>query len=372
MKKLIPAICILLSILISLPVYAKSASIERRGLFVSVIQEPWVLSSRSDIEKLVAYAKIARVNILFVQIYRANKAWFPTKIADHEPFDTCLKEVSEDPLKLLIRKAHAEGIQVHAWLNMLSLSKNKDAVILKKYGPEILTRNRIKKNALEDYEIDDQYFLEPGDTRVRGDLVDMVGEILRTYPGLDGIQFDYIRYPDMHPAYGYTKMNMDRFKSSTGIANIDETSILWKDWKREQVTAFLEELVEKTRQVRPDIQISTTGCAPYSRAYHEAFQDWPSWLERGLIDFVTIMTYSPDTVEFEKFIIDVKKRVADPDKVNIAIGAYEMIGSPATPVKEIDLCQKYGFENCVIFHYGSLLDDPKLGSSVSNRFNTKK
>lgn len=372
MKKIIPAICILLSIAVFIPAQAKCETTERRGLFVSVIQEPWVLASRNDIEKLVDYAKKARINILFVQIYRANKAWFRTKIADQEPFDTCLKEVPEDPLKFLIKRAHAEGIEVHAWLNMLSLSKNKDALILKKYGPDILTRNTKKKNVLEDYEIDNQYFLEPGDTRVRIDLINMVGEILEAYPELDGIQFDYIRYPDMHPAYGYTKMNIERFKSSTGIEKIDENSIVWKDWKREQVTGFLEELVEKTRRIRPEIQISTTGCAPYSRAYHEAFQDWPSWLERGLVDFVTVMTYSADTAEFEKFVIDARKRVADSMKVNIAIGAYEMIGSPSLPVKEIDLCHSHGLENCVIFHYGSLVDDPSLGNSISNCFKTRK
>ena len=31
---------------------------------------------------LVAFAKKAQVGILFVQIYRANQAWFPSKIGD--------------------------------------------------------------------------------------------------------------------------------------------------------------------------------------------------------------------------------------------------------------------------------------------------
>jgi len=102
----------------------------RRALFVSVIQDPPVLSSRQDIKKLVDFAKRARVQLLFVQIYRANKSWFASKVADSEPYETCLKSVSEDPLGLLIEEAHASGIQVHAWLNLMSLSANEKAPLL--------------------------------------------------------------------------------------------------------------------------------------------------------------------------------------------------------------------------------------------------
>jgi uncharacterized lipoprotein YddW (UPF0748 family) len=337
----------------------------RRGLFVTVLQDPPVLSSRGEISKLINFAKRARINILFVQIYRANKAWFPSNVADPEPYETCLKNVSEDPLKLLIKEARAAGIEVHAWLNMLSLSKNKDALLLKRYGPDILTRNIKNKRTLEDYEIDNQYFLEPGDLRVRGALLNLVGEILTAYPELDGIQFDYIRYPDKDPAYGYTKMNIERFKEVTGIDAVEESLPAWQDWKRDQVTGFLEELIKKTKSIRPDIQISTTGCAPYARAYHEAFQDWRSWLKRGLVDFVTLMSYSTDTAEFKKYVNEAKKNAVDFKKVNIAIGAYEMVGSSETFAKEYTLCDEAGPGACVIFHYGSIVEDPALGALLT-------
>ena len=167
-----------------------------------------------------------------MQIYHGGQAWFPSKVADAGPYERCRKALGEDPLALIIRQAHAQGIQVHAWLNLMSLGQNTNANFLKKYGTDILTRNLKEKNKLEDFKIDNQYYLEPGDLRVRDDLAKTVQEILRAYPDLDGIQFDYIRYCDAHPHYGYTKANMERFKKETGLKTIDEESPVWKAWKR--------------------------------------------------------------------------------------------------------------------------------------------
>lgn len=333
----------------------------RRGLYVSVVQDPQVLSSRKAITDMIGYAKQAGIKMLFVQIYRSNQAWFPSKVADSAPYEICRKNLGQDPLAFLIKKAHSQGIEVHAWLNLLSLSANKDANFLKKYGTGILTQNLLEKKKIEDYRIDNQYFLEPGDPRVRKGLSEIVKEILRKYSDLDGIQFDYIRYPDSKPHYGYTEINIKRFKEATGLKTIEEDSLRWKDWKRAQVTELLAGLVRTTRLLRPNIQVSATGCMPYSRAYNEAFQDWPSWIEKRLVDFVTLMNYSPDPLEFERWIETAKAKVTDFKKVKMGVGAYKFMGSPQAFAQEMRICEEK-VSACVIFHYGSLRGNPTLGS----------
>ncbi len=331
-----------------------------KALFVSVIQEPQVLSSRQAITELIDFAKKSQNKVLFVQIYRENKAWFPSKVGDSEPYDTCFKAVSEDPLELLIKKAHAEGIQVHAWLNLMSLSANENAPLLKKYGTEILTRNIQEKHTLQDYKIDDQYFLEPGDLRVREELATMVGEVVSRYPKLDGVQFDYIRYPDMHPYYGHTPMNEKRFKEAAGVKVILEESRVWKQWKRDQVTDLLKELAQKARAIHPGIQVSTTGLVSYDRAYFEGFQDWRSWLRHGPVDFVTLMCYTKDIEQFKRQIQDAERRTDGLKRVNIAVGAYSLLETPDIFKKEFKLCEGSGARSCVTFHYGSLVENPEL------------
>jgi len=338
---------------------AQSRNPEPRALFVSVVQDTPVLSSRYEIEKLIGFAKDARITTLFVQVYRKNQAWFPSETADDTPYQKCLKDVIDDPFALLLQQAHRAGIQVHAWVNMLSLANNQDAVLLKKYGTEVLTRNTAEKKKLRDFMVDSQYFLEPGDHRVRNDLVKIVSELLTRYPDLDGIQFDYVRYPDTDPHYGYAKSNVERFKKATGQSIVDDNSRLWKDWKRAQVSGLLAVLVKEARRLRPGIQVSATGCMPYVRAYYEAYQDWPSWLSTGLVDFVTIMSYSPDPKEFGRWIESVKKIVPDFSKIKIGVGAYKFLRSPQLFAQEFRQSQEAGSAS-VIFHYGSLLENPRL------------
>ncbi|MFA6282092.1 MAG: family 10 glycosylhydrolase, partial [Candidatus Omnitrophota bacterium] len=270
--------------------------------------------------------------------------------------------VSEDTFALLIREAHKAGIEVHAWLNMLSLSNNKNARILKKYGASILTGNLKKKRKIEDYKIDNQYFLEPGDLRVRKELLDIVKEVLFAYPELDGIQFDYIRYPDRNPAYGYTKTNIERFKKASGKRAVKEKSFAWENWKRTQVTEFIAELAIAARAVRPRIKVSATGCAPFVRAYYEAYQDWPGWLKRRIVDFVTVMTYADNTRDFKKYVAEANKEAdGSLDKVGIAIGAYKFLKSPDIFAEELGFCEESGSLACVILGYGDLVKSPKLG-----------
>lgn len=331
-----------------------------RALFVSVVQDPLVLSSRDEIGKLIQFAKQARIRTLYVQIYYANKAWFRSKVGDSAPYGAGLRDVGEDPFALLIRKAHAAGIKTFAWLNVLSLNDNENAPMLKKYGVGILTKDKNRKTGISDYKIDKQYFLEPGDLRVREELAKMVHEVLSAYPDMDGILLDYLRYPDVHPVYGYATANMDRFKKATGSREIKEGSRIWNDWRRSQVTAFTELLVKQARTARPEIRIAVTGCMPWARAYHEAFQDWLSWIDRGIVDFVVAMNYSPVPETFGRWIQDVKLRTAGFKKVHFAVGAYKLEKSPEFFAKEFQSCESSGSGGCAVFHYGSFFQNPAL------------
>jgi len=355
-----------IAILILVPL-AKAGENPQTSLLIVTFQTPPVLSSKKEIRKLVDFAQASNIKTLFMQVYRANQSWFPSAVADQAPYISSEKSVGSDPLALLIKESHENGIKVFAWLNLLSLGKNSDALILKKYGVDILTRNTQEKKTLSDYKIDDQYFLEPGDMRVRGELSTIVEEIVKRYPDLDGILFDYIRYPDVKPSYGYTQNNIARFKESTGSLVLGERNMIWRKWKRDQVTGLLASLVKKVRRIRPSISVAATGCVSYSRAYEESFQDWPSWINRGVVDFVALMNYPADVDEFSQYINEVKEKVDDFRKVHIAVGAYKLAKIPDVFKRQLLIVQGSGSGGSIIFHYGSLLDDPVL-RGVFDRF----
>ena len=153
---------------------------------------------------------------------------------------------------------------------------------------------------------------------------------------------------------------MDRFKRATGLNAIEEGSVVWNDWKRAQVTELLKLLVGKARSIRPDIQVSATGCMYYERALHEAFQDWPLWVNSGFVDFVTIMNYSPDPVRYERWNAVARTKVKDLRKLYFGVGAYKLMRSPEIFETEYRSCEKAGVGLCAVFHYGSLLENAAL------------
>ena len=325
------------------------------SLFVSVLQDPPVLSDRVAIEALVARAKHDGYRTLFMQVYRANEAWFPSKNARNTSYERCLKSVGEDPLALLIRLAHAEGIEVHAWMNLLSLSADDKAPILEKYGPSVLTRNTNAKKKMDDYRVDRQFFLEPGDPRVSRMLSDIISEVVTAYPALDGVQFDYIRYPDVAPAYGHTETNLEGFRQATGKSFPDEQDPDWRKWKRDRVTELVKKLRDTARAIHPGIQVSTTGLMPYARAREEAFQDWKEWADSGLVDFVTLMGYTDDMKQFEKYLKDAETQLPGLAKVNFAVAAYKLVKAPEMYSRQWDLCEASSSRSCVALDYESLL-----------------
>jgi len=336
------------------------ADVPERGLFVSVIENPPVLTSRDAMIEMIAFAKKAGVKKLFVQVYREGKAWFPSAWGDSTPYQSALEKVGEDSFALLIREAHAADLEVHAWVNMLSLGSNADAPILKRHGREILTRNKKDKKEISDYLIDSQYWLEPGDLRVRSELVKVVVEIVQTYSNLDGIQLDYIRYPDTEPAYGHTMENLKRFARATELKSFNEKTEAWRKWKRDQVTEFVKLAAARARSVNPHIQVSATGCAPYVRAREEAFQDWGEWVNHGYVDFVTMMNYPDDLEEFKKYVDGARKKTDDFRKVYLAVGMYKFLENPAGFDGIWEACEREESRGCVIFYYGNMVEVPEL------------
>ena len=338
--------------------------VETRGLLVAQLGKTSVLSSRNRILKIVDTAKACRLNTIFIQVYRANKAWFLSKTADSKPYRECLKGAGSDPLELLITEAHAQGIKVYVWMNLLSLSENSQALILKKYSTGILTRNLTDKKSLKDYKIDNQYFLEPGDLNVRRELSQLVEELIVTHSDVDGILFDYIRYPDTKPDYGYTQANMSRFKIAHPEAKAGKESPAWESWKREQVNGLLKILVEKARAMHPGIQVAATGCAPYVRAYYEAYQDWPSWINGNLVDFVMLMSYPANLPDFNKDITEAEGKVKDIKKLCIALPAYKLKNSPEIFSREFQAAKSSGAGGYAVFHYDSLIESPALAKAL--------
>jgi uncharacterized lipoprotein YddW (UPF0748 family) len=367
---------------------APDPSAPPKELWITCIGASNVLGSREEIRKAVTFAKQAGIRTLFVQVYRGGKAWFHSDAADASVYRANRKAVGADPFELLIQLAHDDGIEVHAWINTLTLSQNRDAPFLKQHGESVLTKDQHRRNALlpkgdkktgldRFYMREDQLFLEPGDPRVQARTLAVVKELATRYPALDGIHFDYIRYPAAPPylpgsrfnalglTYGYGEENVRRFREKTGIDPFKvewkaQESQAWDDWKREQVTALLREAAGAARAARPGIRISCAVISSFDRAYFAASQDWVRWLEEGIADFVVLMNYSHDPRYVKLAAKNAIGLVGDPAKIHVGLGAFLLAERPELLSRQVRETSSVRPGGLVFFDYDAVTAHPGL------------
>ena len=293
--------------------FAQSAAApELRALWVDAFHAG--IRSPEEAAQLVADARRIHVNTLIVQVRRRGDALYTGGL--EPPLDDPNYQPSFDALAHIVAAAHAAGLQVHAWINAMPVWRDeappKDARhVFNLHGLNAagdacwLTAAR---DGTRKFPVG--YFLDPGHPEAQNHLVSVYLDIVRRYD-VDGIHFDYIRYPETEgPArprgsdVGYNSVSVTRFQRATGRPDVplpeDEA---WIRWRRQQVTQLVRRISIEARAVKPRIKISAAAIAwgrpPASLADFEAaapmqrvFQDWQGWLAEGLLDLAVPMNYA--------------------------------------------------------------------------------
>ena len=365
----------------------------RLGVWITVFSPEEVLHSKENTDRLIDVCAASDVTDIYLQVYRADKAYYNSDITDRTPFESILTSSGEDLIPYLIKKAAASSIKVHAWVNLLSLAQNTNANILKKYGNEVLTFDQHGKPSMpldkEDkltpgFIYEDQLFLEPGDWRVRDYLAGIVEEIITRYPGLSGVHLDYIRYPSVVPfipgarftshgvSYGYNKMSLLNFKKASDLDadTMDmsrENSMLWDNWRRDQVTKMVSYLSDCIRDISPELEISATVIPSLERTYLVTFQDWTSWLRSGLVDNVVVMNYTDDTPLMELRSQGVMILGLE-NKVQMGVGAYLLKDKPGVLKEQLEYARNLPSGGVILFSYDELANNEDLQKFLAETF----
>jgi len=350
---------------------------EARALWVECEGSQETMSSRKKIDAMVARAKSSGFNILFVQVYRHDRAWFNSSYADAAPYRLALQKEKIDPLAYVLAKAHAAGLEVHAWVNIFRIGKNLQTPILRRLGKNAVTADGEGRSLLrsppEDLP-DGGYWLEPADQSVRVHLFRLIEELVRRYPSLDGIQLDFIRYPYNAPYagslwaqrkdFGYGKAAVERYKAETGLNPLSmaltrENCQAWDDWRRRQVTDLVRDIAALAKKAKPALKLSAAAVSYLDRAYLSAYQDWRGWLEEGIVDFIAVMNYSTDS-RLTRYLTRASVAAQNHRQVYIGLGAYLLLDRPATLLEQIGDCRNAGAPGIALFSYDAMMTAPRI------------
>jgi uncharacterized lipoprotein YddW (UPF0748 family) len=264
---------------------------EMRGLWVT--RFAW--TTQAELEGIIDRAAAAHFNAVFVQIRGQGDAYYDSNL---EPWAQRLtgvlgRDPGWDPLQVAIDRAHAHGLQLHAYFNVLSawnagevppVAEGAAQHALRAH-PDWLAVTSSGQNGDGEY----QWFT-PGNPAVRAHIAAVARDLLARYD-VDGLHLDRIRTPG--PDYSHDAVTQAAFDA--------DPSLGWDGFMREQVNQMVADLHQAVAETRPTARLSAAvwgiytplpGCST-SQGYGQYYQDSRAWLLRGTMDALVPMIYWP-------------------------------------------------------------------------------
>ncbi|MDP9176051.1 MAG: family 10 glycosylhydrolase [Gemmatimonadota bacterium] len=357
----------------------------------------WVVRNTLDhpdsVKAMVARAHANGFNTLIVQVRGRGDAFYNARWEPRAP--SIVKDRKFDPLALTIKEAHSRGITVHAWLNTHLLANMDtpptDPRHIYNTRPDLLAvpyklarelyavdpKDSVFRAKIQEYtkgarDHVEGFYLSAAAPETKEHVYSIWMDVLDHYD-VDGLNFDYVRYPA--PDYDYSRISLDRFRlwlvpqlndsvrtrfaalESDPLIYVDSFPSKYGDFRRAQVSELVERIYYGVKKRNPNVIVSADVFANAKDAYENRFQDWRSWLQRGFLDVAALMAYSPNTQIFRDQIT-VGVAAGGRDRIWAGIGAYRQPVDSA--IEKIRAAREVGARGVVLFSYNSAVRKSEL------------
>ena len=257
-----------------------------------------------------------------------------------------------DQIEACVKAAHKYGLKVHVWKVNWNLAGAP---------PEFVRELRAQGRTQVARDGSPVDWLCPSHPENRKLERDSMLEVVRNYP-VDGIHFDYIRYPDGRSCF--CEGCRERFQQQCGVR-----AAKWPDdvisgpfaetfaqWRRDQITRLVEEVSREAKRIRPGILVSAAVFGDYPACRDYVGQDWLTWVQKGLLDFVCPMDYTPDRSVFEGMVRRQLELVGGQIPVYPGIGAsWPEVLLPLQVADQILAARRCGAKGFMVFNYDTNL-----------------
>lgn len=302
----------------------------------------------------------AGLDHLLLNALHGASAAYPSAVL---PFDKS-NTGGVDYLQQAVDACTERGIKVHVWMtNFQARDHTPDDLVarLQAEGRFCVQSNGAQTDALC-----------PSDPRNQQLQIRAMIEAAHR-PGVAGIHFDYIRYPNGDTCF--CSGCRERFAAYVGqpVANwpadVQPNGPLreqWLQFRRANITRVVREVSETVRREVPGCMISAAVFRNWPQCADDVGQDWVAWAKAGWLDFVCPMNYTNSHSQFRAAV------TAQLGFLQGAVPCYPGIGlltglGPVGACRQVEICRELGTQGFVIWSvYPAYIDDvyPYLGMSL--------
>jgi uncharacterized lipoprotein YddW (UPF0748 family) len=264
--------------------------------------------------KTMKILEASRVTDLFVNVAGAGFAHYPSAVLARSK----ICQLEGDQLSQCLAAARNCGIRVHAWILCFTATRAAAGEMerFKRLGWRLNTVD----GKLSEY-------LNPADARVGAHLLSAIDEIQSRY-ALAGIHLDFVRW----------------YERSRKSANATDA-----------VTRFVS---SARRRVKRPKWLTVAVLGKYPQCVASVGQDWVSWLDMGIVDYVVPMDYTESKSTFEGYLRQhaSTRRHARRTIAGIGVTANESRLDAAGVIEQINLARKYDLAGVALFDLDTLLE----------------
>lgn len=293
--------------------------------------------------EIIQIIKAANYNTIFFQVRGRGDAMYNSS---YEPWSDRLtgslgKYPGWDPLEFVLIEAHRRGMEVHAWFNTFRVRNGEKAANGEKKHIAELQPTWVKK-------LDGESWLDPGIPEVRSYLINVAMDLISKYD-IDGIHFDFIRYP------GSNYPDDDTYRKYGGGEKKDS-------WRRENVNKFVREFYDSAMKIKPMLKVGSAPIGVYKnlpnavgwQSFSAIYQDSRKWLQEKKHDYIAPQVYwslgtEPRDPDFAALTKDWCENKFD-RHIYIGIGAYKEKVFEQLPLL-VDVSRLYGSDGNSFFRY---------------------
>ncbi|MEW6355898.1 MAG: family 10 glycosylhydrolase [Planctomycetota bacterium] len=316
---------------------------ERRGVWLHVNMDRQPKDVMPELKKL-------GINFVVLRIAGGAAAFFGGSKVQPDIMDPLAP--AGDWLAEAVKHAHANGIEMHPYVNNCIVEGRASEKTLK----ELREAGRLQMEP-DGKEIG--WFCPSQEVNLAHMEAVMV-EVATKY-GADGVQYDFIRYPNERGCFCPKCQALFEKETAKPVADWP-TDVLpkgarhaeWIEFRCTRISKLVERTSNRIRKEAPQVKVSAAVFHNWPQCREGNGQDWARWCKEGWLDFVCPMNYTLDPTAFAEKAAVHRKAVPEgfPIVQGIGINAGQgAMNDPEQLALHIALARKNGAAGWIGFCY---------------------